>query len=601
MESDENIRPSKNGTTNDSHVELDTISRQENAENQGSAAKQKRTNEKLITKLEDHFKDPYTRVCRNRGIKRFPEKLMLLPFVWFFCTYQLILFGDDRSQFATFVESNAIAMKHLLLKDWTNAYETMPYPPSSGVYAIYTIDDLLDHINYTIVNVYTIPTTSVGSFFVRKLNVSDIPVTMCLHYYHVGVYDEIAEHIDTIDLTRTTECKDIGIDYTLDYGFNPSIGDLMRSTDGKLVRLLNIEIKFQLSSVHLNIETGKTFKCFGIYGSVVFDNSNINGQITVKLKTNIEEVKCNERKEIPDNTHHIVISVLVLIFCALHTVCCFQSWVTSVVLFWKTRRYYKEEKGKLLSLRACWEIFKLNDFISFFANIATVVGSIMKIYIDQGQLTRSILALYDSTGILLGLGCLFTWLSVLHYLAYDHVFSLLFSVMERSACTVIKFLACVSILFAGFALCAWVVLGPYHIKFTSLTSTFQSLLALINGDEIYVTFTAVDSDKQLVGFFNSVFLVVFLALFTLITLNIFIAIFNTAYEHQHDNEYKKEHRSDLMKLLDINEAKSFDTPACSKCVRQSCPSMLGCMRCCDDDRYNRKNHISSPDCLKSNE
>jgi hypothetical protein len=37
------------------------------------------------------------------------------------------------------------------LKDWTNAYETMPYPPSSGVYAIYTIDDLLDHINYTIV------------------------------------------------------------------------------------------------------------------------------------------------------------------------------------------------------------------------------------------------------------------------------------------------------------------------------------------------------------------------------------------------------------------------------------------------------------------
>jgi hypothetical protein len=31
----------------------------------------------------------------------------------------------------------------------------------------------------------------------------------------------------------------------------------------------------------------------------VFDNSNINGQITVKLKTNIEEVNCNESKEIP--------------------------------------------------------------------------------------------------------------------------------------------------------------------------------------------------------------------------------------------------------------------------------------------------------------
>ena len=32
---------------------------------------------------------------------------------------------------------------------------------------------------------------------------------MCLHYYHVGVYDETAEQIDIIDLTRTT------VDYIL--------------------------------------------------------------------------------------------------------------------------------------------------------------------------------------------------------------------------------------------------------------------------------------------------------------------------------------------------------------------------------------------------
>ena len=27
---------------------------------------------------------------------------------------------------------------------------------------------------------------------------------MCLQYYHIGVYDETAEQIDIIDLTRTT-------------------------------------------------------------------------------------------------------------------------------------------------------------------------------------------------------------------------------------------------------------------------------------------------------------------------------------------------------------------------------------------------------------
>ena len=68
-----------------------------------------------------------------------------------------------------------------------------------------------------------------------------------------------------------------------------------------------------------------------------------------------------------------------------------------------------------------------------------------------------------------------------------------------------------------------------------MSSTFQSLLALTNGDEIYVTFTAVDSEKQIVWFFIGFFIVTFIALFTLVTLNIFIAIFNTAYEHQHDN------------------------------------------------------------------
>lgn len=70
--------------------------------------------------------------------------------------FQLVLFASDRSQFADFLERNEIAMKHLLLKDWSRDFETMPYPPSTGAYAIYTIDDLLQHINYTVKNVRAI-------------------------------------------------------------------------------------------------------------------------------------------------------------------------------------------------------------------------------------------------------------------------------------------------------------------------------------------------------------------------------------------------------------------------------------------------------------
>lgn len=549
--------------------------------------------DELLRKLDEHFRDPYTKTCRESGYKRIPEKLLLMPFVWFFCTYQLVLFASDRSQFADFLERNEIAMKHLLLKDWSRDFETMPYPPSTGAYAIYTIDDLLQHINYTVKNVYTIPTTSVGSFFIRRkngTNAEEKPVKMCLKYYLVGIYDQSTEKIVQIDPTTKTECREIAEENTDDYGFDPNITELMRSTEGKLVRLLSVDVYFKLSSVHLNPITKLSGQCFGIHGTVHFDNTEINGQITVRLKTSIEEVKCSGDSTIEHGSLEISISALVLIFCFLHGVFCCYGWVSSAILFRKTSLYYSDMTGKRLSTRACWEIFKLNDLLLFVAHAITIAGSIMKISIDQGLQNLSIIATYDSTGILLGLGCLFTWLSVLHYLAYDHVFSLLFTVMERSAFAVIKFLACTSLLFIGFVLCAWAVLGPYHIKFSSMTSTFQSLLALVNGDEIYVTFTAVDSDKQLVWFFNCFFLVAFIALFTLVTLNIFIAIFNTAYEHQHDNDYKREHRSDLLKFLGRDEMRSFDTLTCAACVKRTCPSLLGCMSCCDEDRYNRKSY-----------
>ncbi|XP_063398259.1 mucolipin-1-like [Mytilus trossulus] len=569
-------------------IQKERKSAEDNFEDPGkhhSSSKDKEEEELLHT-LNNHFNDPYTRMCKGRGLGRVPEKLILLLFVWVLCTYQLVLFGNDRAQFADFLERNNIAMKHLLLKDWSQDYETMPYPPSTGIYAIYTIDNLLKHINHTVTNVYNIPTTSVGSFFIRRINGTggrEKPVTLCLYYYETGIYNEDEEKIVAIDTTHKTVCSDIDEQSPPDYGFQPSISDLMRSTDGKLVRLLSVSIDFKLSSVHLNAETKKAIQCYGIHGTVFFDNRQINGQIIVKLKTSVEEVKCSADSTVDAKVEEIVISALVLLFCGLHGLFCLYSCISSILLCKRTKSLYKKkEKGKILSNRACWEIFKLNDLILFLSNIITIVGSVMKLSIDHGIQSNYIISMYDTTGILLGFGCLFTWMSVLHYLAYDHVFGLLFSVMERSAFVVLKFLACISILFTGFVLFAWVVLGPYHIKFASWISTFQSLLAIMHGDEVYVTFTAIDSEKEIISYINVIFLVIFLALFTLVTLNIFIAIFNTAYERQHDNTYKKDHRSDLLKFIGRMETKAFDTAACVSCVKHCCPSMLGCMSVCDE-------------------
>lgn len=70
----------------------------------------------------------------------------------------------------------------------------------------------------------------------------------------------------------------------------------------------------------------------------------------------------------------------------------------------------------------------------------------------------------------------------------------------------------------------------FTFQFTDISSSFQSLMSLLNGDEVYVTYTAVEGDKSIVWWFNTIFVTVFVVVFTLITLNILIAIFNSAYE-----------------------------------------------------------------------
>ena len=66
---------------------------------------------------------------------------------------QLVQFGGQRSEIVEFFEGNQKALQHLLLKGWDPSYETMPYPPATGDYALYSVNDLLDSIDFTWENV----------------------------------------------------------------------------------------------------------------------------------------------------------------------------------------------------------------------------------------------------------------------------------------------------------------------------------------------------------------------------------------------------------------------------------------------------------------
>lgn len=531
----------------------------------------RKTEEDLKKKLKKHFSDPYTRVCREKTIrKKCPEKLTILIIKFFFVTAQLCMFGADRAVFAKYLDRNNIAMKHLLLKGWQPEFETMPYPPTSGDYALYRIEELFEHIDYAITALDEIPKVALGSFFVNDEEFPTKPVKLCVEYFNRGRYNKSGKI--EIDSTITTDCTYVGIDnVNSSYGLDPSLKDLVRSTDGNLVRLLQVRLSFSVDSVFVHMEkTVRELQCFRIFGEVNFNNYGINGQIPVTMKTRIEERACQGESSESAKSYEWFMAVAVCSLSILSAIFSTFKLISSCILVKKTSAFFKnvvlgEETSpsiqNVLSCEGKLEILNERDILVIISDVFTFCGSVMKIVLNNKNLSSSSFN-FDVCGILIGVGCLLVWLTLLHYLAYDPDFNLLFSVMWHSAGKVLRFLLCVGMLYLAFTLCGWVVLGPYHIKFTDISASFQCLMSLLNGDEIYVTYTAIEGDKSIVWWFNIIFVTTFVVVFTLITLNIFIAIFNSAYE----TIKNKENKSDLVKFLGKDDLNEIDAETCqAKC------------------------------------
>ena len=62
-------------------------------------------------------------------------------------------FGDDRVDFNNVAKRGHQALRHLLLEGWDASWETLPYPPAQGDFAVYDIDTLKGKINYAVTNV----------------------------------------------------------------------------------------------------------------------------------------------------------------------------------------------------------------------------------------------------------------------------------------------------------------------------------------------------------------------------------------------------------------------------------------------------------------
>ena len=138
---------------------------------------------------------------------------------------------------------------------------------------------------------------------------------------------------------------------------------------------------------------------------------------------------------------------------------------------------------------------------------------------------------YFNLSLMLGTGNLLVWSGILRYLGFFKNYNVITLTMKEAAPNMCRYLICAFFIFLGYSFSGWVILGPYHLKFSTLMSTFETLFSLINGDDMFPTFNNMPMEKSLsVWVYSKFYLYSFVCLFIYVVLTLFIFMIVDTYK-----------------------------------------------------------------------
>ncbi|XP_060556508.1 uncharacterized protein LOC132717122 [Ruditapes philippinarum] len=183
-------------------------------------------------------------------------------------TTQIIKFGNDRGNFSSVVNRGNLVLRHLLLENWDASWETLPYPPSQGDFAVYTIDDLENAINYAVKNYYNAEQEAIG-YYVRT---AEDKMTATTKYFDFpGIYGAsigekitISEITFPIDKGLTTEVTN-GNETVYSYNITREFD--YHNLSQPIKRMLSTTLHFKLHSVRSH-ERSRKATCLRVEGWV---------------------------------------------------------------------------------------------------------------------------------------------------------------------------------------------------------------------------------------------------------------------------------------------------------------------------------------------
>ncbi|VDN06912.1 unnamed protein product [Thelazia callipaeda] len=507
--------------------------------------------ERLRRHLQFFFMDPMTKWKIRH---QFPFKLALQILKIAFISIQLLLFTELRISHVDFMDDTNTVMRHKFLKNWNDERDTLTYPPSSGLYSVYTVIGRSDHIilffSKLVFQYYSIQEDSFGSFSydiprnqdfgaLPSLSFEDIPpMNFCLkRIANVTVFNNTYE----FDVSEINDCVILKFDENEVKEVRRNSSSLRKFLEKRHITFKPEDalviskgvISFNLRTIHFTpISIDKRPECFLIQVSIAFDNSRHTGQVHIYLTTVISYVTlCNGRVlhgiEFSIFVIIFVIDILVLLMCIASFILCCRALVRAYLLKLVSFTFVKNVLKRELQLNDQLDFLNLWYVMIVLNDIFIICGTLCKITIEFRDFDSD---LFTTSGILLGIGALMVYVGVLRYFGFFSKYNILILTIKKSVPNILRFMSCGAVLYTGFLIAGWVIIGPYSLKFRTLGKSSEALFSLLNGDDMFATFFTINDSNTAIKIFGTIYIYIFVSLFVYVVLSLFIAIIMDAYE-----------------------------------------------------------------------
>nr|NVI71487.1 transient receptor potential cation channel, mucolipin ortholog [Cucujiformia] len=380
---------------------------------------------------------------------------------------------------------NRIAFSHLFLKGWDATREINSYPPTAGPLAIYKMKEFYETVDYAFEG-YSKVSNAIGSYSYTNEDNTMSDMVLCLYSYKQGdIFGFNESYVFNAEIVKS--CSNISHD--INQGkFNSET--YFEAQDIKFSALVKATLDFSLKTVNFKA-AGRISppNCYQFDITILFDNEDHDGQVVVSLdaepirlncKGDVEYVTGNEINSLLRS----VLNYLVIMICVLSFGLCGRAIWRAQQLRVLTESYFIRNFGKILSYSDRRKFFNLWYVMIIVNDILIIIGSSIQEQIEKEEFTSD---QWNVCSVFLGVGNLLVWFGVLRYLGFFKTYNVVILTLEKAAPQVARFLLCAVLIYSGFTFCGWLVLGPYHLKFKSLSTTSECLFSLINGDDMFAT------------------------------------------------------------------------------------------------------------------